>query len=116
MSESTEALYKILFHNEGKVYELFAREVGQGGLFGFIEVADLVFGTRTEVVIDPGEDALRTEFEGVERLHIPMHSVIRIDEVRKQGTARIHQPDPDAGEAKVATFPVPIYTAPPNES
>ena len=112
MSESKNLLYKVLFHNEGKVFEIFAREVGQGGLFGFIEVSDLVFGARTEVVIDPTEDRLRTEFEGVERLHIPMHSVIRIDEVRKQGTSRIHPSDSGDSDPKVTRFPVPIYAPP----
>lgn len=116
MSESKDLLYKVLFHNEGKVYELFAREVGQGGLFGFIEVSDLVFGTRTEVVIDPTEDRLRTEFESVTRLHIPMHSVIRIDEVHKPGRSRIHENDSSKGGSKVAPFPVPIYAPPAKDS
>lgn len=103
-----EHLYKVIFHNQGKVYEIFAKEVGQGGLFGFIEVQHLVFGAKTAVVIDPTEDRLKTEFDGVERIHIPLHSVIRIDEVHKQGHSRILDTT-DEG-AKVAPFPVPIYT------
>ena len=101
-------IYKVLFHNQGKVFEIYAREVGQGGLFGFVEVADIVFGTKTAVVIDPSEDSLRREFEGVERLHIPMHSVIRIDEVKKEGSGRILEADGSA--ASVSPFPMPVYT------
>ncbi len=108
MSENQDRLYKVIFHNQGMVYEIFAKEVGQGGLFGFIEVQHLVFGSKTAVVIDPTEDRLKTEFEGVERIHIPMHSVIRIDEVHKQGHSRILETS-DEG-AKVTPFPVPMYT------
>jgi hypothetical protein len=31
--------------------------------------------------VDPSEERLRHEFEGVQRFHVPLHSVIRIDEV-----------------------------------
>ena len=95
------------FHNLGKVYEVYAREVGQGGMFGFVEIRDLVFGAKSSVVIDPSEDQLKREFEGVERVHVPIHSVIRIDEVRKEGTGRILESE--GGDTKVAPFPVPIY-------
>ncbi len=107
MTKKTK-LYKVIFHNQGMVYELFAREVGQGGLFGFIEVEKLVFGATTTVVIDPSEDRLRHEFAGVERIHIPMHSVIRIDEVKKEGSGRILEADGSA--ASVSPFPMPVYT------
>ena len=107
MTKKTK-LYKVIFYNQGKVYELFAREVGQGGLFGFIEVEKLVFGATTTVVIDPSEDRLRHEFAGVERIHIPMHSVIRIDEVNKEGIGRIVEAEGDS--SNVASFPIPVYT------
>ena len=43
-------LYKIIFLNQGKVYELFSEGVTSSGLWGFIEVSDLVFeeGERRE--------------------------------------------------------------------
>ena len=37
-------LYKVIFMNQGQVYEIYAQSVGQGSLFGFIEVEELVFG------------------------------------------------------------------------
>ena len=107
MTKKTK-LYKVIFHNQGMVYEVFAREVGQGGLFGFVEVEKLVFGSTSSLVIDPSEDRLRHEFADVERIHIPMHSVIRIDEVSKEGTGRIVEPQGDS--ANVASFPIPVYT------
>ncbi|HEX2239293.1 MAG TPA: DUF1820 family protein [Gammaproteobacteria bacterium] len=98
-------IYKIVFFNQGKVYEIFARRVYQGDLYGFVVVEDLVFGERSTVVVDPSEERLKTEFEYVKRAHIPMHAVARIDEVEKQGVAKIS----DAG-ANVAMFPSPMYS------
>lgn len=82
-------LFRIAFVNHGKVYEVYARKVGQGAMLGFVDVEDLVFGERSTVVVDPSEEKLSTEFSGVRRFHVPIHSVIRIDEVEKRGTARI---------------------------
>lgn len=78
----------MLFNSNGKVIELFAREVSQGGLFGFVEVADLVFGEKSAILVDPSEDALRKEFEHTRRIFIPMQSVHRIDEVEKSDHTR----------------------------
>lgn len=102
---STRPLYKISFINQGKQYELFARKVYQSDMFGFVVVEDLVFGRRSTVVLDPGEEKLKTEFESVKRTFVPMHAIIRIDEVAKAGTAKIL----DLGD-KVTTFPGPVYT------
>ena len=82
-------LYKLIFMNQGQVYEIYARSIGQGSLFGFIEVEELVFGERSSVVVDPSEEKLKTEFDSVKRTYIPIHAVIRIDEVDKQGASKI---------------------------
>jgi hypothetical protein len=99
-------LYKVIFVNLGKVYEIYARSVGQGSLFGFVEVEELVFGERTTVVVDPAEERLKSEFETVKRTYIPMHAVIRIDEVEKQGLSKISAID----GSNVSPFPMPVYT------
>jgi len=102
-----ERMYKIHFFNQGQIYEIYARQVSQGSLFGFIEVEELVFGEKTQVVVDPSEEQLQREFEGVKRTYLPMHAVLRIDEVDKRGASRI---SPIKGGGKVTTFPAPIYT------
>lgn len=94
-------LYRISFHNQGKVYEIYARSVSHGGMPGFVEVEKLVFGEKSMVVVDTSEEKLKTEFEGVERFYVPLHCVIRIDEVAKAGTAKI-----SAGDGKVLPFPM----------
>jgi hypothetical protein len=101
-------LYKVTFLNQGHVYEVFAREVGQGGLLGFVEVGGLVFGEKTQIVVDPSEERLRAEFEGVRRFYVPMHAVIRVDDVDRQGPSRISEA-PKGGN--VAAFPVPMFKA-----
>jgi hypothetical protein len=88
-SAGKKRLYKVIFVNQGKVYEMYARHVSQGNLFGFIEVEEIVFGEKSAVVIDPTEERLRGEFEGVKVSYIPLHAVIRIDEVERQGSAKI---------------------------
>ena len=94
-------IYRVTFINQGEVYEIFARQVGQGGMFGFIEVEELLFGERSKILIDSSEDRLKTEFDGVRRTFIPLHSVIRIDEVDKAGRGRI-----SASNDKVTNFPL----------
>ena len=79
MSDASQNIYKVLFHNQGQVYEVYAHNIYSSDLYGFIEIEDYVFGKKSQMVIDPGEDKLRQEFEGVQRSFIPMHYVIRID-------------------------------------
>jgi hypothetical protein len=98
-----QRLYKVQFNNQGQVYEIYAREVSHGAMPGFVEVGKLVFGERTTVVVDPGEERLKTEFENVERFYVPLHAVIRIDEVSRQGPARI------LGEGSAKVMPFPLY-------
>ena len=82
-------LYRIQFLNQGKVFQIYARRVAQGSLYGFVEVSGLVFDDSASLVIDPSEERLKAEFDGVETTYIPLHAVIRIDEVEKQGAAKI---------------------------
>ncbi len=103
---SKPPLFKVVFMSQGRVYEVYARSVGQGDLFGFIVIEELVFGERTTVVVDPSEEKIKSEFENVRRTYLPMHSILRIDEVDKQGTAKISKLE----GGNVAQFPMPVYT------
>ncbi len=82
-------LFRVSFINQGQVYDVFARNVYQSELYGFVVIEELVFDSKTELVIDPGEEKLRDEFAEVERSFIPLHSVIRIDEVTRKGKVKI---------------------------
>src|SRR5258706_591881 len=80
-------LYRVTFLNQGQVYEIYARAVSQGHLLGFVMVEGLVFGEKTRVVVDPNEERLQREFAGVKCCFLPLHSVVRIDEVERSGPA-----------------------------
>jgi hypothetical protein len=99
-------IFKVMFVNQGKVYEIYARKVSHGSLFGFVEVEELVFGERSTVVVDPAEEKIKSEFSGVKRTYLPLHSVLRIDEVKKQGVSKITAVE----GGNIAQFPVPLYT------
>mgnify|MGYP001130355310 CR=1 FL=1 len=98
-------LYKVTFHNHGKVYELYARKVASSGLWGFTEIGDLVFDVHDGLVVDPTEERLRDEFGGTRALHLPMQSIVRIEEVEKKGASAIR--DAETGEKVVTPFPLP---------
>ena len=82
-------IYKIIFSSQNKIYEVYAKSIGESELFGFIEVSELVFGETDSVVVDPSEEKLRNEFDRVKRFYVPLHAILRIDEVEKEGMAKI---------------------------
>jgi len=84
-------IYKIIFTNEGKIFEIYAKQVISGELYGFVEVQGLLFGERTTLVVDPAEEQLKLEFSGVSKTFIPFHAIVRIDEVEKEGPGKIIQ-------------------------
>ena len=96
-------IYKVSFYNQSKVYEVYAHQVYQSDLYGFITIEGLVFNERSSIVVDPSEEKLKSEFDQVKRFFVPTHAIIRIDEVDKQGVAKISE----AGE-NVAHFPSSI--------
>lgn len=98
-------IFRISFVSQGKVYVLYAERVQQGELFGFIELSGILFGEHASMVIDPAEEKLKTEFGGVTRTLVPMHAVIRVDEVEKRGQNKIIEL-----EAGSNVTPFPIYT------
>ncbi len=100
-----KTLYRVTFLSHGKVYALYARQVESGRLWGFVEVSDLVFDVHDGLVVDPTEERLRDEFAGTRTLHLPMQSVLRVEEVEKKGPSAIR--DASTGEAVVTPFPLP---------
>ena len=102
-----KSIFRVVFHSQGNVYELYAREVSQGVMYAFVEVGDIIFGERSKLVVDPSEEKLKSEFSEVKRTYIPLHAVIRIDEVEKEGKAKI---TPTDGEkiGNISPFPMPL--------
>tara|TARA_Y200000002_G_scaffold362376_1_gene349378 strand:- start:175 stop:507 length:333 start_codon:yes stop_codon:yes gene_type:complete len=104
--DDNQQVYRVFFQNQGQIYEVYARNIYQSELYGFVEIEDYTFGNKSQVVIDPSEEKLRNEFEGVQRSFIPMHAIVRIDEVEKEGVAKITSSD----GSTVTPFPIPVPT------
>ena len=103
-----EKIYRISFYNQGDIYELHARKIHQGNMYAFLEIEVIIFGERSAIVVDPAEEKLKSEFEGVKRTYVPLQAVIRIDEVEREGSNKIIAADGNSG--KIMPFPKP----PPN--
>jgi hypothetical protein len=91
--KNPQSVFRVIFHNQNKIYELYAREVSQASMMGFIEIGQIIFGERSKLLVDPADEKLKGEFEGVKHTYVPHHAVIRIDEVEKEGKNRIHDSD-----------------------
>ncbi len=101
----SKKLYKVTFLNHGKIYELYARHVSASSLWGFTQIGELVFDVHDGLVIDPTEERLRDEFGTTQVLHLPMQSIVRIEEVERKGQSTIR--DASTGEKVVTPFPLP---------
>jgi len=107
---SKQPTYRVVFYNQGQVYEIYARQIFQSDLMGFIEIEEFVFGERTQVIVDPAEEKLKNEFTSVKRSFVPMHSIVRIDEVEKEGKVKISD---IKSSDKIAQFPFQNATSKP---
>lgn len=101
MTKSDKNTFRIQFHNNNRIYELYAHEVSQSQMAGFIEIGKIIFGEQSKLLIDPAEEKLKTEFAHVKHTYIPHHSIIRIDEVEQSGKNRIL----DSEGSTVTSFP-----------
>lgn len=101
MAQSKKPTFRIQFHNNNKIYELYAHEVSQSQMAGFIEIGEIIFGEHSKLLIDPAEEKLKTEFSNVKHTYIPHFAVIRIDEVERCGKNRILESD----GSSVTSFP-----------
>lgn len=108
MPARSPRVFKVIFHNANQVYEVYARKVSAADMLGFVEVEDLLFGERSQVLVDSSEERVKLEFAGVKRFFLPIGAVIRIDEVDKAGTGRVTSEG--KGSAVVAPFPTTIVT------
>jgi len=100
---ANEPVYKVIFHNNNQVFEVFARQIYQSDMWGFIEVEEFVFGERSQILVDPSEEKLKNEFSGVTRSYIPLQAIIRIDEVAKEGPSKISEVP--TKEGNISRFP-----------
>ena len=105
--EKSSPIYRVFFYQNDKLYEVYAKYLSEENLMGFIEIEELLFqDTKSGIVVDPSEEKLRAEFKGVKRSYIPMHAILRIDEVAKEGIATIKE---GGAEKKSNISQLPIH-------
>jgi len=92
----------------GEVYEVFAKQIFQNDMYGFIEVENYIFNKDKQLVVDPSSEKLKNEFSDVQRSYIPINAIIRIDEVKETGEAKIK-------ENKEQVSPLPLNIQPINK-
>lgn len=103
MTDEDHILYRVTFQQDGKVYEVYARYISEETLMGFLEIEELVFDdTRSSVVVDPQEEKLRQEFKGVKRSYVPIHLVLRVDQVTDKGVSKVRHSE---SGSNVSPFP-----------
>lgn len=99
-NNEAKSIYRVTFLNKGQLYEVYTRYVYQSELLGFIELEEFMFDEKSQMVVDPSEEKLKSEFADVKRSFIPMQAIMRIDEVEKEGVATI------SDGSNIATFPL----------
>ena len=101
---SSEPLYRVVFRQHDKVCTLYSRFISEENLMGFIELDEITFSDNTSgIVIDTSEEKLKEEFSGVKRCYLPMHSILRIDEVTAVGVSSVVEDSDSTGN--VSHFP-----------
>lgn len=101
MSKKDDRIYRVIFVNQDQVFEVYAKHVYQSEMWGFLEIEEFVFGSQSELVIDPGEEKLKNQFNGVKRSYVPNHAIIRIDEVEHEGVAKVTE-----AKGSITAFPM----------
>ena len=72
MNKRENPIFKVIFQSQGQVFEIYAKQIFQSELWGFLEVEELVFGERSQMLVDPSEEKLKAQFDGVLREHYPL--------------------------------------------
>lgn len=88
---TTKPIFRVIFQNQGDVFEVYAQQIFQSELWGFLEVEEFIFGNKSQLLVDPSEEKLKNIFDSVKRSYIPLTSIVRIDEVEKEGSAKVAQ-------------------------
>lgn len=101
MAKNEDRIYRVIFVNQDQVFEVYAKHVYQSDMWGFLEIEEFVFGSQSDLVIDPGEEKLKNQFSDVKRSYVPNHAIIRIDEVEHEGVAKVTE-----AKGSIAAFPM----------
>lgn len=82
MPKSKQALFRVRFQtrDDKKPFEVVVRAVDSSEFMGLLALEGFVFNDTTKQVILPTEDEARKRFGQIEKLHIPYHNILFIEE------------------------------------
>jgi hypothetical protein len=99
---STQLVYRVTFTENNTIKKIFSKFISEDNLESFIELDDLIFDS---VLNDTAchQEVLKSEFKGVQRLYLPLHTILRIDEIHldSKGQLKIS----DSAKSNVSPFP-----------
>lgn len=80
--------YRVKFVEKGEStpLEVVVSKVGSSEFFGLVTLEGFVFSDRKKFVILPNEDLVRKRFSKTERLHIPYHNLLYVEEFFEEPT------------------------------
>lgn len=86
MSKPRQKLYRVRFQtrDDKKPFEVVVRSVGSSEFIGLLALEGFVFTDTTKHVILPTEDEARKRFGDIEKLHVPYHNILFIEEFYEQ--------------------------------
>jgi hypothetical protein len=96
-----EAIYRVTFVNQDKLVEVFVEHVYQSDIWGFVQLEGFIFGQRSELLVDPGEEKVKQLFNGAKSSFIPTQAIVRIDQVEQLGVAKLSEV-----KGNIAQFPM----------
>ena len=71
--------FRIILKCGTEIIEIYANQVFQSELWGFLEVEGFIVKTSN----DAPNDKAKKDFTGIKRSYIPITSIVRIDELEK---------------------------------
>ena len=88
MPDTPDTAFKVLFSQMDRLYIIYSYGISEETLVGFIEVDEVVAIEQViseKVSADTSAyEAILNQYDGVKRSYIPMHTIIRIDEITMQ--------------------------------
>lgn len=87
MTDVRDIVYRTVFTHLDQVFTLYSRGVSEETLVGFIEVDDIL-AVSQEIILSSENQATQNlyieQMESIKRTYIPMHAVVRIDEMSRK--------------------------------
>ena len=86
MSKNNRRLYRVRFQtrDDRKPFEVVVSSVDSSEFMGLLVLEGFVFNDATKHVILPTEDEARKRFSSIDKLHLPYHNILFIEEFKER--------------------------------